>query len=83
MKKYHDTARGALACLADESTLDVSPGNVESVHADPSVDGVWAVYLKSGEMAVVLLAGYRDPWGRIRQANDFEVETPRHAKGKR
>jgi hypothetical protein len=45
------------------------------------VTGVWKVTTKRWpEQAIVYLAGYRDPLGKIREHNDFEVgPIPKHA----
>lgn len=43
------------------------------IHADPSVEGVWAVdSMASGFRCIIYLAGYKDPWGKIRDHNDNE-----------
>jgi hypothetical protein len=43
------------------------------IHADPQVDGVWAVdSFKTGSRIIVYLGGYKDPWGQVRPFNDFE-----------
>ena len=39
---------------------------------DPWVEGVWKVTHKSGACAIAYLAGYPDPWGRVREFNDAE-----------
>jgi hypothetical protein len=41
---------------------------------DPTVDGVWKVDLKSGHTIIAYLKGYKDPWGQIRDINDFETD---------
>jgi hypothetical protein len=43
------------------------------IHADPQVDGVWAVdSFKTGSRIIVYLGGYKDPFGHVRPFNDFE-----------
>jgi hypothetical protein len=41
---------------------------------DPSVDGVWEVKMKNGKRIIAYLAGYKDPWGKKRDTNDFESD---------
>jgi hypothetical protein len=70
-KKYPDTAAGAIAFLKDESTLDLKGAKGK---ADPSVAGVWQITTNSGQRTIVYLAGYKDPFGKLRSYNDFETE---------
>ncbi len=71
-KKYPDTLEGAKAYLKDECTIDFTGG---TGRPDPQVQGVWEVWSKNGDRAIVYLAGYKEPVGGIRPTNDFEVET--------
>ena len=68
---YPDTPDGAIACLKELSILDLDHA---SAVPDPVVDGVWLVKLANGVKVIVYLAGYKDPFGKIRQIDDFEVE---------
>lgn len=83
-QKYPDTEEGAKQFLNDISTWDVS--NAKAI-PDPQVDGVWKLTglvqktrgagrsFKGAPVrgeAIVYLAGYKDPFGRIRKENDFE-----------
>ncbi len=72
-KKYPDSAEGAIACLTELSTYKTKGA---TVRPDPSVQGVWQVTMpaEQGRRAIVYLAGYRDPWGKVRPNNDFESE---------
>ncbi len=73
-KHYPDTSAGAIHYLRDDSTL--SHLDSASAKPDPSVRGVWMVVSDKApwRRAIVYLAGYRDPFGTIRDHNDFEVE---------
>jgi hypothetical protein len=43
------------------------------IHRDPSVEGVWAVDNPAKHLRLVIyMAGYRDPFGKVRTMNDFE-----------
>jgi hypothetical protein len=77
IKIYPDTAAGARAFMLDEG-FDCSEAIAT---ADPWVRGVWDLDLSEcpieddGELVtsfIVYLAGYPDPWGNMRQENDFE-----------
>lgn len=76
---YPDTPAGALAYLSEDSTLDLTDAVCS---ADPAVDGVWMVETPNDpavSYAIVYLAGYREPLGRLRECDDFECchpETP-------
>ena len=44
---------------------------------DPTVYGVWEVkHPKNddGHRSIVYLAGYKDPWGKTREHNDWETD---------
>jgi len=76
-KIYPDTLKGAIQALDDMSTLDMT--NMTG-YPDPHVDGVWKIE-HPGQVdepeavaSIVYLAGYEDPYGNIRQYNDFETE---------
>lgn len=77
-KKYPDTLAGAVACLREESTLVLA--DEPTGQPDPQVEGVWLVNLDEdandgNNAAIVYLGGYADPWGNLREDNDFEVGT--------
>ena len=43
------------------------------IHRDPEVEGVWAIdNVEKNIRVVVYMAGYREPFGNIRDMNDFE-----------
>lgn len=74
---FPDTAEGAKAALM--SMAIYKDKDLGGVIADPWVEGVWKVMhtakatKKYGTTAsIVYLAGYKNPWGEIRQDNDFE-----------
>ena len=72
-KKYPDTTSGAIQALSDMSSLDTSG----AVALSDTVQGVYKVLTPNDydvSFAIVYLAGYRDPWGRVRACNDFECE---------
>jgi hypothetical protein len=69
---YPDTAKGAVAYLRADSTLDLTNAKAQP---DPSVEGVWKITTPndvSVEFAIVYLCGYRDPFGNVRELDDFE-----------
>lgn len=74
---YTDSAKGAIEMLGTDSSWDVSKAKAQ---ADPEVEGVWLVtnifdkHDRNKGRAIVYLAGYKDPYGRIRAYNDFEDE---------
>ena len=68
MQKYPDTAEGAIQCLEADSTYNLQNA---TARPDPSVRGVWLVMFR-GHKVIVYLSGYPDPWGQIRETNDFE-----------
>lgn len=65
---YPDTKAGAIECLKNESTYDMT--QVRQVKADPYYEGVWAVDLYSGTRVIVYLRGYGD--NKDKTYNDFE-----------
>lgn len=72
---YPDSRGGVLMMLKENTTFPITGD--ERAEADPAVDGVWLVHLtqplpEDDTVVVAYLAGYRDPWGRIREHNDFE-----------
>lgn len=71
-KKYPDTRAGVIQMLKDESDLNLSPTNIVRVISDPQVDGVWKIVAKDFS-CIAYLAGYKEPFGRTRSENDFEV----------
>ena len=79
-RQYPDTVQGAKQCLKDLSDPYWAPPElIDSAIAqiDPQVKGVWLLKnvskFKGEENAIVYLAGYEDPFGRVRKMNDFEV----------
>jgi hypothetical protein len=74
---FPDTKQGAVASLSKNANprfvkqMDL-PNCV--VHADPQVEGVWAIdNFKTGVRVIVYLAGYQEPGGDIRGPyDDFE-----------
>ena len=75
-KTYPDTAKGAIAYLRADSSLDLTNA---TARPDPQVLGVWLVELHVDDPqigqevdAIVYLAGYPTPWGDDRPHNDFE-----------
>lgn len=81
MKKYNDTKEGALSCLRDESTIELPDDNNKIVvEPDPHVEGVWKVdidpKINDGDnIVIVYLSGFKDPFGVIREFNDWETGT--------
>ena len=79
--KYPDTIAGVKAFVLDGKEMDrryAKELNIGGPHTkiiqDPSVEGVWAVKnYETGEMVIIYMGGYRNPWGQIRgPMNDFE-----------
>ena len=75
-KVYPDTKEGVLQYMQygyDKSFLKRLDLPTCKIHADPSVEGVWAVdSMASGFRCIIYLAGYNDPWGQKRTMNDNE-----------
>jgi len=77
-KKFSDTEQGIKEFMKDKG--EVTQGFTRKLDlatckfmADPSVEGVWAIdSMKMGIRVIVYLGGYKDPWGRVRDGNDFE-----------
>ena len=75
--KYADTKEGALAFINSETQLTTTENSV--VVPDPAVQGVWKVTeLEWGPNckhmeAIIYMGGYPDPFGNIRDSNDFET----------
>jgi hypothetical protein len=79
MKSHPDSPEGAIAFLrAETGFLDGVEDESLVVDADPWLRGVWKIQRidpsdRSGSFEVVVyLAGYPDPWGNLRTANDCE-----------
>lgn len=71
---YENTKAGVLEFLAAASLLNLTEATCE---CDPQVCGVWKVTTpkdRDSPFTIVYLAGYADPFGRIREFNDFECE---------
>ena len=68
-KKYSDNSSGVLQMLSENTSYDLKGSTLVP---DSSVQGVWEVKLKDGHRVVAYLAGYPDPWGFVREINDFE-----------
>lgn len=70
-KTFLDNERGAIDALNY-----LSEGiNLENASAipDPQVEGVWKVFTPNFECDwIVYLKGYKEPFGNIREHNDFE-----------
>jgi hypothetical protein len=75
-KVYPNTRNGVLEYMQygyNKSFLRKLDLPTCKVHADPQVDGVWAVdSMASGFRCIIYLAGYNDPWGQKRTNNDNE-----------
>jgi hypothetical protein len=74
---FPDTVEGVkdmLKACADKSWLKRVDLESCTFRRDPSVDGVWEVKMKSGKRIIAYLAGYKDPWGKKRDMNDFETD---------
>jgi hypothetical protein len=74
---FPDTKEGALASfIKGANKRFVKKMDLPNclVHADPQVEGVWAIdNFKTGVRVIIYLAGYREPGGRIRGPfDDFE-----------
>lgn len=65
---YPDTLAGAKAMLREAG---VTIRGDEKGEPDPVVHGVWLVRT-APRPVICYLAGYLDPWGEVREANDFE-----------
>lgn len=74
MIKYNDTPEGVRDMLKAESALDPAHIDAARYTPDPHVEGVWLAEFGNGSWAIAYLGGYRDPFGKVREDNDFEVE---------
>jgi hypothetical protein len=74
MIKYNDTPEGVRDMLKAESALDPAHIDAARYTPDPHVEGVWLAEFGNGSWAMAYLGGYRDPFGKVREDNDFEVE---------
>lgn len=77
---YPDTAAGAKEMLINESIFTAA--DLDRAIHDPYVEGVWKVFHKQPSRhgvtaSIVYLAGYHDPFGQVRETNDFEDITPK------
>jgi hypothetical protein len=78
VEKYPDSKAGVLKFF--QNPKEVKQTFAKSldlpncdIHADPQVEGVWAIdSMKTGSRVIVYLGGYKDPWGEPRMFNDFE-----------
>lgn len=72
--KYNDTKSGCIEFIKKESLLKITKNS--NFYPDPSVEGVWKITnLKCSwgvTTAIIYMAGYKNPWGKIRNDNDFE-----------
>lgn len=80
-KHYQDSVEGCKDFIAYETVLKVTPDT--TFEPDPAVAGVWRVRFlatrrkRRGEHVIILyMAGYKDPWSKIRETNDFEEVEP-------
>lgn len=84
-KQYPDNARGAIEFLTDGIQIDPDFVKNEfkwnpstcSVRPDPQVEGVWAIENKeTGYAVIIYMKGYKEPFGNVRENNDFETFYP-------
>jgi hypothetical protein len=73
---YQDTPAGAKLFIQKESSLKITKKT--KITADPYVEGVWKLTNLSDSClipltAVIEMAGYKAPFGDIRDHNDFET----------
>ena len=79
-KQYPDTAAGARQALLDMSHFTLADLQGSSTYPDNQVAGVWMVeHLNSviepeAVASIVYLKGYKEPFGNVREMNDFETE---------
>lgn len=72
--KHPDTAAGAAAALVSLADAQTRAEFARAGYVpDPAVKGVWIAVGDLGQRAVIYLAGYADPFGRVREYNDFEI----------
>lgn len=81
--KYLDTEVGAFDFIKNETCLTLTENSIAV--PDPAVQGVWKVTeLEWGPNykhidAIVYMGGYPDPFGNIRDTNDFESSEGKQA----
>lgn len=85
-KVYPDSEEGARQFIKEQTIFN--PKDIEELRPDPAVAGVWLVlYKRNGNAAkmmgykyerdqqpgsIIYMAGYPNPFGNIREVNDFE-----------
>jgi hypothetical protein len=69
MKKYNDNEAGAREFIVKETTIT---DKIVSIKPDPDVRGVWCIEFPNKFAIIIFMGGYPDPWGKIREHNDFD-----------
>jgi hypothetical protein len=78
-KRFPDNEQGAIqALLSMADPREIKSTNIAKANPDPQVEGVWEILFKKpipggDTKAIVYLAGYPDPFGKIRAYDDFET----------
>jgi len=78
-KQFPDSKQGIISFLKDPKEVQQSftkkiDLDTCKIFPDPSVAGVWGVdSMKTGNRIVIYLGGYKDPFGDLRNHNDFET----------
>lgn len=76
-KVYADSEAGAIEFIENETQLKIT--EFTQFSPDPAVEGVWYVQdaaLKGKDFdstvcVTIFMAGYKEPFGGIRESNDF------------
>lgn len=79
-KVFPDTHKGAIDCLKAQSQ-GITFTKATAI-PDPQVNGVWKVLLPAHDkktedgrpaFAIVYMKGHKDPFGQVRETNDFKT----------
>lgn len=75
-KVFPDTEQGAIDCLRVQMREDIEWKGATAI-PDPEVYGVWKVInpnlpADDGRTNIVYMKGHKNPWGHVREENDFE-----------
>lgn len=72
-ENYPDTELGVIEFVQEffDPSINLKQPKIEP---DPEIQGVWKVETDSYR-AIVYLKGYKEPFGNIREYNDFEIQS--------
>jgi len=80
VKLYTDSIEGCKDFVKHETVYKLDKNT--KFEADPYVEGVWRIsdlkcvsnhsHHRENHTIIIYMAGYKDPWGQLRESNDFE-----------